>query len=85
MTETQGGQLSRHRRPVDVVGRRVRQEGVDDTDPIEEAETNAAVGGLEPPPAGRFRRAYLHRPHSTKSRSSTYIKLPSSIGTHRSV
>src|SRR6266511_1121906 len=45
-----------------------------------QASTNAAVGGLEPPPAGRFRRAHLHRPHSTRSRSSTYIKLPSRSG-----
>ena len=47
-----------------------------------QSSANAAVGGLGPPPAGRSRRAYLHRPHSTKSRSSTYIKLPSSFGTH---
>jgi hypothetical protein len=46
-----------------------------------QASTNAAVGGLEPPPAGRLRRAYLHLPCSTASRSSTYIKLPSTFGT----
>jgi len=39
------------------------------------------VGGLEPPPAGRLRRAYLHLPCSTASRSSTYIELPSAFGT----
>jgi len=39
------------------------------------------VGGLEPPPAGRLRRANLHLPCSTASRSSTYIKLPSAFGT----
>jgi hypothetical protein len=37
---------------------------------------------LGPPPAGRSRRANLHRPHSTESRSSTYHKLPSAFGTH---
>jgi hypothetical protein len=46
-----------------------------------QASTNAAVGGLEPPPAGRLRRAYLHLPCNTASRSSTYIKLPSAFGT----
>jgi GNAT superfamily N-acetyltransferase len=40
---------------------------------------------LEPPPAGRFPRAHLHRPHSTKSRSSTYLKLPSLLGTHKPI
>jgi hypothetical protein len=43
------------------------------------------VGGLESPPAGRLRRAYLHLPHSTESRSSTYIKPLSSFGTHSHV
>ena len=47
-----------------------------------QSSASAAVGGLESPPAGRFRRAYLHLPHSTESRSSTYIQPPSSFGTH---
>jgi hypothetical protein len=46
-----------------------------------QASTNAAVGGLEPPPAGRPRRAYLHLPCNIASRSSTYLKLPSAFGT----
>src|SRR5664279_4361955 len=29
--------------------------------------TGAACGGLEPPPAGRFRRTYLHHLHSSDS------------------
>jgi hypothetical protein len=37
---------------------------------------------LGPPPAGRSRRAYLHRPYSTESGTSTYIEIPSSFGTH---
>jgi len=49
-----------------------------------QASTNAAVDGLEPPPAGRLRRAYLHLPCSTTSRSSTYIELPSMFGTQQS-
>jgi hypothetical protein len=32
--------------------------------------TDAACGGLEPPPAGRPRRTYLHLLHSTASRGS---------------
>jgi len=47
-----------------------------------QSSANAAVGGLESPPAGRLQRAYLHLPHSTESRSSTYIEHPSSSGTH---
>ena len=43
------------------------------------------MGGLEPPPAGRLRRAYLHLPCSTASRSSTYIKLPSTFGTQHKI
>src|SRR3954470_23257696 len=46
------------------------------------SSANAAVGGLEPPPAGRLRRAYLHLPRSTTSRSSTYRKPPSAFVTH---
>jgi hypothetical protein len=46
-----------------------------------QSSTDAAVGGLEPSPAGRLRRAYLHLPCSTTSRSSPYIELPSSFGT----
>jgi hypothetical protein len=45
-----------------------------------QASTNAAVGGLEPPPAGRLRRAYLHLPCSTASRSFTYISSPPRSG-----
>jgi hypothetical protein len=33
--------------------------------------TDAACGGLEPPPAGRLRRTYLHLLHSTASRAPT--------------
>src|SRR3954469_4226091 len=43
------------------------------------SSANAAVGGLEPPPAGRLRRAYLHLPRSTASRSSTYRQPPFSV------
>src|SRR4051812_273569 len=46
------------------------------------SSANAAVGGLEPPPAGRLRRAYLHLPRSTASRSSTYRQPPSAFVTH---
>src|SRR5512133_897100 len=46
------------------------------------SSANAAVGGLKPPPAGRLRRAYLHLPRSTASRSSTYRKPPSAFVTH---
>jgi len=35
MTETEGGRLGWHRRATDVVGRRVRQNLVDDTDAVE--------------------------------------------------
>jgi hypothetical protein len=48
------------------------------------SSANAAVGGLKPPPAGRLRRAYLHLPRSTASRSSTYRKPPSAFVTHHS-
>src|SRR4051794_33389181 len=48
------------------------------------SSANAAVGGLEPPPAGRLRRAYLHLPRSTASRSSTYRQPPSAFVTHHS-
>ena len=34
------------------------------------SSTNAACGGLKPPPQGRLRRAYLHLSHSTDSRRS---------------
>src|SRR5215218_7190890 len=34
------------------------------------SSANAACGGLEPPPEGRLRRAYLHLSHSTDSRRS---------------
>jgi hypothetical protein len=37
---------------------------------------------LEPPPAGRLRRAYLHLPRSTASRSSAYHQPPSAFVTH---
>jgi hypothetical protein len=37
------------------------------------SSTNAARGGLEPPPAGRLRRANLHLSHSTASRNLAYI------------
>jgi hypothetical protein len=47
-----------------------------------QSSANAAVGGLKPPPAGRLRRANLHLPRSTASRSSTYIGLPSPFVTH---
>src|ERR1035437_3728251 len=46
------------------------------------SSANAAVGGLEPPPAGRLRRAYLHLPRSTASRSSAYRQPPSAFVTH---
>jgi len=46
------------------------------------SSANAAVGGLEPPPAGRLRRAYLHLPRSTASRSSAYHQPPSAFVTH---
>ena len=48
-----------------------------------QSSANAAVGGLEPPPAGRLRRAYLHLPCSTASRSPTYIELLSASGTQQ--
>src|SRR3954471_747033 len=48
------------------------------------SSANAAVGGLEPPPAGRLRRDYLHLPRSTASRSSTYRQPPSAFVTHHS-
>jgi hypothetical protein len=42
------------------------------------------VGGLEPSPEGRLRRATIrHLSRSTASRSSAYIKPPSALGTHR--
>jgi hypothetical protein len=37
------------------------------------SSANAACGGLEPPPEGRLRRAYLHLSHSTDSRRLTYL------------
>ena len=37
------------------------------------SSTNAARGGLEPPPAGRLRRANLHLSHSTTPRNLAYI------------
>ena len=43
--------------------------------------TDAACGGLEPPPAGRPRRTYLHLPHSTAS-SCSYIEPPSAFVAH---
>ena len=36
------------------------------------SSANAACGGLQPPTAGRLRRANLHLLHSTMSKSSTY-------------
>src|SRR6185312_13315282 len=50
-----------------------------------QASTKAAVSGREPPPAGRLQRTYLHHPHTTKSRSPTYLKLPSLFGTHKPI
>jgi hypothetical protein len=47
-----------------------------------QSSANAAVGGLEPLPAERLRRAYLHLPRSTASRGSTYVKLLSAFVTH---
>src|SRR4051794_35211668 len=45
--------------------------------------TDAACGGLEPPPAGRPRRTYLHLLHSTASSESyTTLGLPSAFRTH---
>src|SRR3989442_14661074 len=46
------------------------------------SSANAAVGGLTSPPVGRRRRAYLHLPRSTASRSSTYHLLPSASVAH---
>src|SRR5262245_64578378 len=46
------------------------------------SSANAAVGGLASPPAGRRRRACLHLPRSTASRSSTYRPLPSAFVAH---
>src|SRR5262249_15523816 len=40
------------------------------------SSANAARGGLEPPPAGRLRRANLHLSHSTTSRNPAYINQP---------
>jgi len=37
---------------------------------------------LKPPPAGRLRRANLHRLHSIDSSQSTYINQPSSFVAH---
>jgi hypothetical protein len=37
--------------------------------------TDAACGGLEPPPAGRPRRTYLHLLHSTASRSNASFSV----------
>jgi hypothetical protein len=46
--------------------------------------TPAACGGLKPPPAGRLRRAdNPSSPAQHRIRSSTYIKLPSTFGTHQ--
>src|SRR6478735_9670397 len=43
----------------------------------------AACGGLKPPPQGDFEGpTILHLLHSTASRSSTYIELTSTFGTH---
>src|SRR6476646_9123477 len=43
----------------------------------------AACGGLKPPPQGDSEGpTILHLLHSTASRSSTYIELPSTLGTH---
>jgi hypothetical protein len=47
-----------------------------------QSSANAAVGGLKPLPAERLRRAYLHLPRSTASRSPSYIKLLSAFVTH---
>jgi len=35
MAQAEGGRLSRHRRPANIVRRRVRQDSVDDADPVE--------------------------------------------------
>jgi hypothetical protein len=43
--------------------------------------TDAACGGLRPPPAGRPRRTYLHLLHNTAS-SGSYIKPPSAFVAH---
>jgi hypothetical protein len=43
--------------------------------------TDAACGGLEPPPAGRPRRTYLHLSHSTAPGSS-YIDASSAFVAH---
>jgi hypothetical protein len=42
--------------------------------------TDAACGGLEPPPAGRPRRTYLHLPYSTAVNEALHhLGLPSSV------
>ena len=47
------------------------------------SSANAARGGLEPPRAGRLRRAFLHLPNSTITRDSAYlIEPPSMFVTH---
>ncbi len=40
--------------------------------------TGATHGGLQPPPAGRLRRALLHRPHSTATISAIFYIATSS-------
>src|SRR5215470_10508469 len=47
-----------------------------------QSSANAAVGGLEPAPAGRLRGANPHLLRSTASRSSTYIQLLLTFVTH---
>src|SRR3954463_852075 len=53
-----------------------------------QSSANAARGGLDPPPAGRLRRAYLHHPNSTNYstvRSPTYTSDPFHCSGHTPV
>ena len=44
--------------------------------------TDAACGGLKPPPARRLRRAYLHLSYSTAPAATPYIRTPPSRSWH---
>jgi hypothetical protein len=47
--------------------------------------TDAACGGLEPPPARRLRRTYLHLSHSIAPAASLYIRAPPSRSWHTGI
>src|SRR4051812_3009510 len=41
----------------------------------QQSSANAARGGLEPPPAGRLRRAHLHHPNSINYSASDHLPI----------